>query len=185
MTSLIVGLLLMQQLQVAPGPRHPEGAVTKGLVTLEGEVNDMGRLTNVQVIHGEPPFIQPSLDAIKEWEFAPVSRPERMTVSFLYRARTILPDQPYEFSVPTRCCARPTRAIDPGYPVNSIGEGAVIMQVRINAGGSSVQEVRVVREEPSLTEVAVSAVRKWRFATDRPASAIVVISFLRPVLSSH
>jgi len=182
MTALILGLLLMQQLQVAPGPKPPQDAVMNALVILEGVVNETGRLTNVQVIQGAPPFIQPSLDAVKDWEFTPAARPERQSVTFLYRARTVLPAQPYEFNVQTRCCALPTHIVDPGYPVNSIGEGSVILQVRINTGGS-VQQVRVVRPEPSLTEAAVNAVRKWRFATDRPATAIVAISFLRPVLS--
>jgi len=90
---------------------------------------------------------------------------------------------PSEFSVQTKCCALPTHIVDPGYPVNSIGEGSVILQVGVNARGS-VERVRVVRPEPSLTEAAVNAVRNWKFATDRPASVVVVISFQRPVLSS-
>jgi TonB family protein len=184
MTSLILGLLLMQQLQVAPAPKPPQDTVANALVILEGVVNETGRLTNVQVTQGAAPFIQPSLEAVKEWEFAPAARPEHMSVTFLYRARKILPDMPYEFNVQTKCCALPTHVVDPGYPVNSIGEGSVIVQVRINARGS-VERVRVVRPEPSLTEAAVNAVQKWKFATDRPSSPIVVISFRRPVLSSR
>src|SRR3989442_15289183 len=73
---------------------------------------------------------------LNDWEFTPAARPEHQSVTFLYRARTVLPAQPYEFDVQTRCCALPTHIVDPGYPVNSIGEGSVILQVRINTGGA-------------------------------------------------
>jgi TonB family protein len=184
MTTLLLGLLLAQQLQVAPQPKSRPESIENALVILEGVVNEAGRLTEVRVMQGPAPFIQPSLDSVKEWEFTPPAEPQHVSVTFLYRARTILPDKPNEFAVQTTCCALPTYVVDPGYPVDSVGEGSVILRVKVNAHGA-LDHVSVVRREPSLTEAAVNAVRRWKFETDRPADAVVVISFLRPVLSSQ
>ena len=53
------------------------------------------------------------------------------------------------------------------------------MQVRINAQGS-VESVHTIWPEPSLTEAAVQAVRRWHFTSNGPLSTIVVILFLAP-----
>ena len=179
MTGAFLSLLLLQQLLTMAPPKPPVQAIGSSVVILEGVVGSEGRLTNVHVLQGLTPFVQPSVDAIKEWSFAPELVPRSTSVTFLYRARTLLPDKPYEFAVRSPCCAVSTYIVDPGYPPNSIGEGSVIMQVRINARGL-VESVDTIRPEPSLTEVAVQAVRRWRFTSNKPSSAIVVISFLRP-----
>jgi TonB family protein len=182
MALVIPSLLLLLQLLTAAPPVPPAQAIGSSVVILDGTVNSQGRLTNLHVLQGMTPFVQPSLEAIKEWSFAPEPVPRPTTVTFLYRARTVLPDQPYEFALRSPCCAVPTYIVDPGYPINSIGEGSVIMQVRINAQGS-VESVHTIWPEPSLTEAAVQAVRRWHFTSNGPSSTIVVISFLRPSLS--
>jgi TonB family protein len=173
-------LLLLQLLTVAP-PVPPVQAIGTSVVILDGAVNTQGRLSNLHVLQGMAPFVQPSLEAIKEWSFASEPVPRSTSVTFLYRARTVVADQPYEFALRSPCCAVPTYIVDPGYPINSIGEGSVIMQVQINAQGL-VESVRTIWPEPSLTEAAVQAVRRWHFTSNGPSSAIVVISFLRPAL---
>lgn len=179
--SLLLAAFLLQ-LQIASPPAVPQQAVSSGLVVLQGTVTKRGQVSNIQVLQGSPPFIQPSLEAFQGWLFKPGSSPKPVTATFLYRARTIVPNAPYRLSLQSPCCAIPRDIVDPGYPVNSVAEGAVMMQVQITKQGI-VKHIDVVRPEPSLTETAVNAVRQWKFSTSKPESTIVVISFLRPVLS--
>jgi len=178
---LIVFLLLLQQLETAGPPNAPLDSVANGIVILEGAVNPQGRMTGIRVIYGMPAFIQPSLQAVKDWTFAPAEGSQRVSITFLYRTRNLFTDGPYEFNLPNLCCAFPFHIVDPGYPPRSIGEGSVILQVHISPHGV-VEGVDVIRPAPSLTDAAVQAVRRWTFATEGAATAVVVISFLRPVL---
>jgi len=181
MMSVILGLMLLQQLEIASPPHAPMDTVASGIVILEGAVNPQGRLTDIRMIHGMPPFIQPSLQAVRDWTFAPVQGSPHVSVTFFYRARNIFPDSPYEFNLRNPSCALPIHVVNPGYPINAIGEGSVILQVHTDPQGV-VEGVDVIRSVPSLTEAAVQAVRRWTFTGDGPATGVVVISFLRPVL---
>jgi protein TonB len=76
--------------------------------------------------------------------------------------------------------------VDPGYPASSIAEASVVLQLTIGTLGT-VEEVRVIEPVPLLEQIALKAVRQWKF---RPAlrdsravrgHAIAVISFRRPV----
>jgi len=181
MMSVILGLMLLQQLEIARPPHAPMDTVASGIVILEGAVNPQGRLTDIRMIHGMPPFIPPSLQAVKDWTFAPAQGSPHVSITFFYRARNIFPDSPYEFNLRHPCCALPIHVVDPGYPINAIAEGLVTLQVHTNRQGV-VEGVDVIRSVPSLTEAAVQAVRRWTFTGDGPATGVVVISFLRPVL---
>jgi len=194
MISPMLFLLAFLQLEAAPPPQPPLQAVQAGVVVLGAEVNAARRLDPPSVIYGAAPFVGPSVDSLRAWEFGPYTPAgENMSITFLYRSRTVLPDQPYEFDLETECCPGPdrpplpTKIVDPGYPVNSVGEGAVVLHLWIDAAGR-IEHVMVVRPEPSLTEAAYRAVWNWEFT---PAivngravrsSAAVVVSFLRPVL---
>ena len=52
------------------------------------------------------------------------------------------------------------------YPPNSIGQGTVMLEVTVGADGE-VEDVKVLRDVPSLTVEAQRAAKKWRF---RPAT---------------
>jgi TonB family protein len=149
------------------------------------------------VLQGTNPFIQPSLQAIREWMFGPaeaLQQEERISVIFIYRARGILAQAPHEFVLGGAALEgdrppAPTTIVDPGYPVNSVGQGSVIVQVQVSAQGT-VERTNVVRPEPSLTDAAVDALKRWKFAPAsrggeaRPGLAIAVVTFQAPVLSS-
>ncbi|HEV2288185.1 MAG TPA: energy transducer TonB [Candidatus Acidoferrales bacterium] len=51
------------------------------------------------------------------------------------------------------------------YPITSVSWGTVVLEVNISANGN-VESVKVIRGIPSLTETALTAVKKWKF---RPA----------------
>jgi outer membrane biosynthesis protein TonB len=83
---------------------------------------------------------------------------------------------------------QPTTIIDPGYPIDSIADGCVILELQIDSRGR-VQKTDVIQDIPSLTSSATRAVSQWQFLPARqdgkavPGTAIAVISFLKPVLS--
>ncbi|HLH31140.1 MAG TPA: energy transducer TonB, partial [Terriglobia bacterium] len=76
----------------------------------------------------------------------------------------------------------------PVYPVNSVGEGVVILALRVSPEGV-IQGMQVIRDVPSLTEPARNAVAGWKFTPARRSgvpvagTAIVAISFLRPIVN--
>jgi len=73
------------------------------------------------------------------------------------------------------------------YPPNSIAAGTVVLQLTIGRSGQ-LEETKVIRDIPSLTQEAVRSAKKWKFrpaALDgKPVSTKVIaaFSFVRPVL---
>jgi hypothetical protein len=110
----------------------------------------------------------------------------------LFRARTTLPDHPFTFDRPAPLLKdsppQPSIIMDPGYPMDSIAEGCVILQLQIDSSGR-VQKTDVIQDIPSLTSTATRAVSQWQFLPARqdgkavPGTAIAVISFLKPSFS--
>jgi outer membrane biosynthesis protein TonB len=82
--------------------------------------------------------------------------------------------------------ASPRLVYDAPYPVNSVAEGVVILELKILADGA-IEQINTVRDIPPLTRAARTAVAAWKFSPavrdGRPVegTSIVAISFLRPV----
>lgn len=70
--------------------------------------------------------------------------------------------------------------VGPVYPVNSIAQGTVVLEVTIGSSGR-VEQVRVIRDIPSLTSEAVKAVRGWSFRParldGRPVRTAIPVAF--------
>lgn len=68
---------------------------------------------------------------------------------------------------------------DPVYPPNSIAQGTVILQVKLDKWGQ-IEQVKVLKGIPSLTEEAQKAVRKWKFKAatldKQPVAATVIVA---------
>ena len=77
--------------------------------------------------------------------------------------------------------------IDPGYPIQSVAEGVVILQMDVDSRGG-IQRTDVIQDVPTLTWAATHAASQWKFRPamhgGKPVSGTVIIgiSFLRPVL---
>lgn len=73
------------------------------------------------------------------------------------------------------------------YPVKSIAEGTVVLQVTVNAAGEA-EDVKVLRGVPSLTEEALRSIKNWKFTAARldgkPIRSTVPVAFVftRPVI---
>lgn len=80
----------------------------------------------------------------------------------------------------------PTTLVPPSYPPNALGDGAVIVEVRVDVNGS-VTDARVVRSAPGFDRAALDAARRWRFRPAEragvpvPAFAYLVFGFRQPV----
>jgi TonB family protein len=183
------------RLSIAPPPRPPMQTVEAGLVVLDMEIDPNGKPSRIETVQGMAPFVQPSLDAVRQWEFQPLKKGQAAvpaTAVFLFRARTVLPDRPVTVKLPPQSSPgdsvpRPATIIDPGYPVQSVAEGVVILQLQIDSRGR-VGKTEIINGIPSLTRTAANAVSQWKFAPAMPrgkavpGTAFAVISFLRPVL---
>jgi hypothetical protein len=178
---------------VAAAPPEPltEHPAFTGISVFDLQVDGNGTVTDIKLIRGQPPFVEHSREAMSEWEFTAtrLSTPLHVSVTFVYKAKTDLPDRPIALSVPApaepHAVAVPVHVIVPGYPISGRGEGSVVLQADIAASGR-VQRLDAIHAIPSLTESAMSAVREWTFSTEHmesaqlPHVAIVVISFQVP-----
>jgi TonB family protein len=70
--------------------------------------------------------------------------------------------------------------VEPLYPPNSRAWGTVVFEVTIGEDGS-MENVKVIRSIPSLTEPAERALRKWKFRPgtldDRPVRTKMGVAF--------
>src|SRR5215831_1773098 len=197
----LVFLLLFDQLpgtvhlSTGPPPRVPSKTAETGLVILSASVESTGNTTDPEVVHGSSPFVGPAIDAVRRWGFdtSKLKNPRPIAVAMLFRTRTALPDHPFTFDMPsapllTDSPPQPTMIIDPGYPIDSIAEGCVILQLQIDSSGK-VQKTDVIQNIPTLTSSATRAVAQWQFLPARqdgkavPGTVVAVISFLKPVLT--
>jgi hypothetical protein len=86
--------------------------------------------------------------------------------------------------------ALPLYTLEPEYPVNSVGEGSVVLNEMVDREGRATS-IHVVRDLASLTSPTVSAVQQWKFAPGRhegeavESGVIVVVTFRRPAVASR
>jgi hypothetical protein len=81
----------------------------------------------------------------------------------------------------------PVKVVDPGYPAEGVGRGAVVLQLRLEESGR-VEAVDVVRDVPTLTDSAIEAVCQWKYSVPSATplselAAVAVISFQDPSMA--
>jgi outer membrane biosynthesis protein TonB len=191
--SLILAQAISPTLRVAVAPVAPVNSPVLGVVLLSVMIDRAGNLQNVSTLYGAPPFVGPSLNAIRRWKFASSSDPSlvrSISITFLYRPRQIF--SAGGMSLPALGSATPRPSLpstisDSGYPVNSVAEDSVILELKISADGQ-IEQIQNIRDVPALTGAARRAVGAWKFSpafVDGMAvegTSIAVVSFLRPVV---
>jgi outer membrane biosynthesis protein TonB len=195
--SILLALFLVQpqplRLLYAPPPVVPVTSPWASIVALTLNLNSVGGVENVSTIVGTSPFLDVTLEAVKNWKFAIPSAKDSqnsVNVMFLYRPRQIystktdvyVPQPP-----PLSNRAAAARLIqDPTYPMQTVAEGVVILEVRVAETGQ-INEIHTVRGVPALTDIARQTVATWRFTPatvdGKPVEGltVVAISFLRPI----
>jgi len=197
MKSLLIAVLLGCSFQGdglrVTEPSYPDNAFQGGTVVAALEVRG-GRVSRVQILKGDPPFVDATRTALSQWRFPRKrgDRPALVIVNFrspnLYSfgtsERKILVDGTPD-SLP-----QPTSVVEPVYPPNSPGPGSVVLQMKLGDSGSP-SEVKTVKGAGVLAQACDDAVRKWKLTPARNSSgepsepdAFAVCVFRRPVLSS-
>ena len=190
LTLLFVSPPLVR-LSIAPAPRQTATTPETGLVIVTGRIEADGGMDNLQRNQGPAIFIQPTMDSIRQWQFeraaiGEVSIPA--TAIFLYRAETDLPNSPHSFPVPVNNFGDnpgsplPTNLVVPEYPIDSVAEGTVVLQLTVDSSGRTAN-AQVITGVYSLTEAALDAVAQWTFCPAEKEGArvaVAVVTFRRP-----
>jgi outer membrane biosynthesis protein TonB len=185
-------------LSVVP-PNPPLNVIAGGCVLQDVTVDLQGKVGNIAILEGMPPFNDSATLAVREWKFIPESLDGRSVASRIGVLTMFRPAALGNFGVggPSFGYNEPAlpkgnhpplalAVTDPGYPQMSIGAGVVIIELTIDRNGIP-SNIRTVQDVPSLTQLSRDAVRSWRFApameSGEPVNGrlVIAISFLRPL----
>lgn len=189
---------------------YPSQSLFGGEVILDALVTPAGFLKDVKLIHGENPFAEKALAAVRTWTFTPrtsdEARSQRLSIVFEFpqpyipprRATTHHHDDDAS-SARATTAALPLLTVEPTYPAAASAksadpatpkEGSVILLAAIDAEGH-IASTDIVQDLPPFTAAAIAAVHEWRF-TAAPAtvesttrSAILVFTFRKPLAAGH
>jgi Trypsin-like peptidase domain/Gram-negative bacterial TonB protein C-terminal len=177
---------------------YPPQAMFGGEVMLDAAIDSSGKLTDLRVVIGDPPFLETVLGAVRTWIFSPARQDGRavdgrLGIIFQFPQSFLLPitSRERKYAEPLADSADrgalPVLTVEPDYPVNSIAEGSVALYARIDAQGQ-ITSTSVVNDVESLSAPTKAALRQWRFVPGKQAGAktdsavAVVITFRRPAL---
>jgi TonB family protein len=181
-------------------PAQPVMSLQSGQVLLDVHVRDDGRVGVVRTLYGQSPFLKVTLEAVRQWHFVPARQKEPVD-SRVGVLAIFYPRQMFSFSPPRQEAhdrQHPEASQPPlplgvshvGYPANSVAEGVVLIQLRVDREGA-VAEIQLIRDVKSLGETALRAVRSWKFSPAKvngepiPGTMIVAVSFLRPFVRTR
>ncbi|HKW65626.1 MAG TPA: TonB family protein [Candidatus Acidoferrum sp.] len=179
----------------------PAQAFSGGEILLDAKVDSRGKVTDVRVVQGQPPFLEEVLGAVQTWTFLPARQDGRdveARVGIVFQfAQPYLPKlmaRVHEYKETGTDSkdrgALPLYTLEPEYPANSVGEGSVVLNEIVDKEGR-VSSIHVVRDIASLTSPTVGAVQQWKFAPGRhggeptDSGVIVVVTFRRPAVASR
>lgn len=177
----------------APPSAH---VVAGGEVLLEVEVDAGGRMAGMTTLRATPPFTDLVRDAVAEWSFEPPAagpgrRPSPVLVAAVFRPPILGSGPtpgilPQDEGTPSRAIPFPVRVVTPLYPAAALGDGQVLIELKVGTDGS-VTAARIILVEGPFAEISLEAVHEWRF---RPAElagqpvatlAYVILGFRAPV----
>jgi len=186
---------------------YPSQSIFGGQVLLDALVNSTGILADIQSIHGETPYLEKALVAVRTWTFLPARLDDHVTesrigiifdfVPRLNNASTPPKIHNYEpastvssgHNSPERA-ALPLVTVEPEYPSGADTQTSVILYASIDEHGQ-LDAVNVLRGLEPFTPAAIAALHQWRFAPAKHLGAnvaspvIVVFTFAQPLVSSH
>jgi Gram-negative bacterial TonB protein C-terminal len=179
---------------------YPVGAVASGTLVLEAKISADGAVEEVEVRRALEPFTDPSVRAIKSWNFRPATLAgkriaSRVTIAVTFNPRMeafedvplppLGPGDESEGAHPKFEPAGVEHAVFPKYPAAAANPGTTVLECFLNEEGE-VQHTKVVRDFPPFTEKALAAVQDWEFSparlSDEPVSSRVVLAFVFPPL---
>lgn len=148
-------------------PEYPDEAKADGIsgtVTMRLEIDTEGHVAQADVLSGHPLFVQPAIDAVKQWQFKPFTLhgepAEVETTAALYFGL------PQKLRVSQGVMAgNLVRKVDPHYPEEAKAKhirGDVILQATISKEGKMIR-LTPVQGDPLLAQAAMEAVQQWEY----------------------
>jgi TonB family protein len=181
----------------------PAESLFGGEVLLDVQVGANGTVSDVKVLHGDGPFLEQALNAVRTWTFFPahsdgLPTAARIAVAFQFPQPYVPPRQPtvhhYAADPPSSASASGDPApeaittFEPAYPAGN-AEGSVMLYETIDKAGN-ITSVRILSGKEPLTAAATNAAKQWQFtpATQSGAatdSAVIVEFTFRQPLSTR
>lgn len=189
---LLFGVLLMQAGSLnAVAPSYPAQAFQGGTVVVQLVLSD-GKVTRARALSGDEPFVRPTLNALRQWRFAKDRGNGAALVIVNFRSPNLYATgsrtQELEIKRESIALPLPKAVVEPAYPPNSMGQGGVILQCKVNESGR-IFDVKALQGLGDLTVPCTDAVREWKLdpardAAGNPAASEIycVCVFRQPVL---
>ncbi len=177
----------------------PYEVVFDGLVALDVSLDKRGNVIETQALHDPGAMVPAAVTSVRTWKIKPstlesAAIPSELTAIFVYRPRpngpaAALPPKDFKPVLPH---SHTDETIDyvsagiisfayPDYPANSVAWGSVIVQITVNSEGR-MENTEVLRGMAPFTELAVDALRNWRFQAatlnGKPVSSQLPIAFI-------
>jgi hypothetical protein len=180
------------------GTNYPPQALFGGDVLFDALIDSSGKATDIRVVAGDGPFLEPALDAVRTWTFKPAQLDGRAVdarIGIVFQfPQSFVPrlaskerkhDEPSSESDDRG--PLPVLTVEPDYPPNTTAQGSVALYNLVDSEGHITSTSTLLELEP-LTAATAAALRQWQFAPARQAGAatesavIVVETFRRPTL---
>jgi hypothetical protein len=181
-------------------PVYPPLVISGGEVVLELVVDAAGAVTEVLPLRATPPFTEALTAAAHGWRFEPsvrlidedhVAAPGRVLVAAIFRPPTLYDGAtpgtpPLPAGLPSEFVPQPVGLTPPVYPATALGDGMVLVEIELTALAEPIEH-RVLAATPGFEDVALDAVRNWRFSppaeSDPPGRLFVyaLVGFREPV----
>lgn len=177
-------------------PMPPPNTVGWGWVFWDLTVDATGHITGYAPFYSTRPFHEVLWKALVGWSFEPAHDGRQpveshVLVAACYRPAALStgPD-----SQPPSVTARPNvptpiTMVPPAYPPTALGDGVVMVELRVDATGRAAYE-RIVQSAGAFDRPALDAARRWRFRPAEragvavPAFVYLVFGFRQPVTES-
>lgn len=178
----------------APAP--PPNVIGWGWVVADVTVDAKGRHAAFGGAYDTPPYAELLWKSVIKWSFEPANDGQQPVQSHVlvvgcYRPAALLtgpdsrpPSVAAQPNVPT-----PVTMVPPAYPPTALGDGVVMIELRVDATGKAGHE-RIVQSAGAFDRAALDATRRWRFRPAEragvpvPAFVYLVFGFRQPVIGS-
>jgi outer membrane biosynthesis protein TonB len=185
---------------------YPSQSIFGGEVLLDALVNSAGILADIKTIHGETPYLEKALVAVRTWTFLPARSDDHVSESrvgivfdFVPRLNNAsTPPKIHNFEPASTDSAEhnspdgsalPVVTVESEYPSEAKTQSSVILYAAIDEHGQ-LDSVKVLRGLEPFTSAAIAALHQWRFVPAKHLGAnvaspvIVVFTFAQPLVSS-
>jgi len=175
-------------------PAAPALAVSGGEVFLEVAVVATGGVASIRTLRTTPGFTEPTIDAVRGWRFAAATGAqlaELVFVAAMFSPPALngptLGQPAADVLAASDEIPYPTHAAPAAYPPRAMGDGAVLVDVTVDADGT-LTDTEIKSSSPAFDSAAMAAARAWSFRPARrngrpvTAHACILFVFRQPVL---